>query len=97
MPRGQAKLSRPSSLTGSLFPPESGNRGHQALLLVPCPGKYYACYMLALHRACAKCWETEGAQERKEQEVDGNVVPFPGDKTPGDPVSRPGGSEAPGR
>lgn len=33
-PRGQAKPSRSSSLTF----PRGGNRGHQALLLVPCPG-----------------------------------------------------------
>lgn len=87
MPRRQAKLSDPLPSPS----PENRNRGHQALLLVRCPGKYHARYILALHQACAKCWETEGTQERKEQEFNGKAVPCPGGKTPGEPSAGPVG------
>lgn len=75
MPRRQAELSRPSFLTfpGEWEPwapsPSVGALPREVSRLL------HARYMLALHRACAKCWETEGTQERKSRSLMGRWFP----------------------
>lgn len=90
-PRGQAKPGRSSSSPS----PESRNRGHQALLLVPTQEVLCLLHARSASGLC-QVLGNRGTQERKSRRLVGRWFPPQGDKTPGDPVSQPGGSEAPG-